>query len=203
MSATSSSVMPWTAVAAGGIGTPGLTRRVRWIDSPDGKSFSTLTSMMCSVFGSVPVVSRSITASGRSKTMFLSMVPPGDKVSLLRDFGNSWTSISAFFARSGFSTHLPAASCSRSSCSSTSILDRLATTLAFLVLNPTDEKDWGMQARGLHGTFWEVSTLRFPSGSARYGMSSTNVDLVRRWFEEVWNQRRTDTIDELFSPTKA
>jgi steroid delta-isomerase-like uncharacterized protein len=25
--------------------------------------------------------------------------------------------------------------------------------------------------------------------------------LVRRWFEEVWNQRRTDTIFELLTPT--
>jgi steroid delta-isomerase-like uncharacterized protein len=30
-------------------------------------------------------------------------------------------------------------------------------------------------------------------------MSAENVQLVRRWFEEVWNQRRTDTVDELVS----
>jgi steroid delta-isomerase-like uncharacterized protein len=30
-------------------------------------------------------------------------------------------------------------------------------------------------------------------------MSAGNVDLARRWFEEVWNQRRTDTIDELLT----
>jgi steroid delta-isomerase-like uncharacterized protein len=29
-------------------------------------------------------------------------------------------------------------------------------------------------------------------------MSQPNKDLVRRWFEEVWNQGREDTIDELF-----
>jgi steroid delta-isomerase-like uncharacterized protein len=28
-------------------------------------------------------------------------------------------------------------------------------------------------------------------------MDNENVNLARRWFEEVWNQRRTDTIDEL------
>ena len=27
-------------------------------------------------------------------------------------------------------------------------------------------------------------------------MATENVILARRWFEEVWNQRRTDTIDE-------
>jgi predicted ester cyclase len=27
-------------------------------------------------------------------------------------------------------------------------------------------------------------------------MATENVRLARRWFEEVWNQRRTDTIDE-------
>jgi steroid delta-isomerase-like uncharacterized protein len=32
-------------------------------------------------------------------------------------------------------------------------------------------------------------------------MSQTrNVDLARRWFEEVWNQKRTDTIRELVAP---
>jgi steroid delta-isomerase-like uncharacterized protein len=31
-------------------------------------------------------------------------------------------------------------------------------------------------------------------------MSSANTALARRWFEEVWNQRRTDTIDELLTP---
>jgi steroid delta-isomerase-like uncharacterized protein len=30
-------------------------------------------------------------------------------------------------------------------------------------------------------------------------MSIENVHLARRWFEEVWNQRRTDTIDELLT----
>jgi steroid delta-isomerase-like uncharacterized protein len=30
-------------------------------------------------------------------------------------------------------------------------------------------------------------------------MASENVILARRWFEEVWNQRRTDTIDELLT----
>lgn len=27
-----------------------------------------------------------------------------------------------------------------------------------------------------------------------------NIALVRRWFEEVWNQRRLETIDELLAP---
>jgi ketosteroid isomerase-like protein len=27
-----------------------------------------------------------------------------------------------------------------------------------------------------------------------------NTAIVRRWFEEVWNQRKLDTIDELFHP---
>jgi len=30
-------------------------------------------------------------------------------------------------------------------------------------------------------------------------MATDNVSLARRWFEEVWNQRRTDTIDELLT----
>src|SRR5262245_36466934 len=30
-------------------------------------------------------------------------------------------------------------------------------------------------------------------------MAIDNVKLARRWFEEVWNQRRTDTIDELLT----
>ena len=30
-------------------------------------------------------------------------------------------------------------------------------------------------------------------------MTTGNVNLARRWFEEVWNQRRTDTIDELLT----
>jgi steroid delta-isomerase-like uncharacterized protein len=35
--------------------------------------------------------------------------------------------------------------------------------------------------------------------SARHGMENENIRLARRWFEEVWNQRRTDTIDELLT----
>jgi steroid delta-isomerase-like uncharacterized protein len=31
-------------------------------------------------------------------------------------------------------------------------------------------------------------------------MSSENKAIVRRWFEEVWNQGRVETIDELFAP---
>jgi steroid delta-isomerase-like uncharacterized protein len=30
-------------------------------------------------------------------------------------------------------------------------------------------------------------------------MENENIRLARRWFEEVWNQRRTDTIDELLT----
>ena len=31
-------------------------------------------------------------------------------------------------------------------------------------------------------------------------MNEQNAQLVRRWFEEVWNQRRIETIDELTPP---
>jgi steroid delta-isomerase-like uncharacterized protein len=31
-------------------------------------------------------------------------------------------------------------------------------------------------------------------------MSESNIQLFKRWFEEVWNQRRTATITELFAP---
>jgi hypothetical protein len=31
-------------------------------------------------------------------------------------------------------------------------------------------------------------------------MSETNKALARRWFEEVWNQKNTATIDELYHP---
>ena len=30
-------------------------------------------------------------------------------------------------------------------------------------------------------------------------MSQNSITLVRRWFDEVWNQRRADTIDELLT----
>jgi hypothetical protein len=30
-------------------------------------------------------------------------------------------------------------------------------------------------------------------------MSEANKAIVRRWFEEVWNQGRTETIDALFA----
>ena len=30
-------------------------------------------------------------------------------------------------------------------------------------------------------------------------MSESNKELVRRWFEQVWNQGRADAIDEMFS----
>ena len=31
-------------------------------------------------------------------------------------------------------------------------------------------------------------------------MSTTNRELVRRWFEEVWNKQNEDAIDEMFAP---
>lgn len=31
-------------------------------------------------------------------------------------------------------------------------------------------------------------------------MTNPNVALARRWFEEVWNQRRTETVYELLTP---
>jgi steroid delta-isomerase-like uncharacterized protein len=31
-------------------------------------------------------------------------------------------------------------------------------------------------------------------------MANPNIALARRWFDEVWNQRRTETIDELLAP---
>jgi steroid delta-isomerase-like uncharacterized protein len=31
-------------------------------------------------------------------------------------------------------------------------------------------------------------------------MSAENKHIVQRWFEEVWNQGRVETIDELFAP---
>ena len=31
-------------------------------------------------------------------------------------------------------------------------------------------------------------------------MSAENKALVTRWFEEVWNKRRTDAIDEMLAP---
>lgn len=31
-------------------------------------------------------------------------------------------------------------------------------------------------------------------------MSASNATLARRWFEEVWNERRTEIIDELVTP---
>jgi steroid delta-isomerase-like uncharacterized protein len=30
-------------------------------------------------------------------------------------------------------------------------------------------------------------------------MSNDNVELLRRWFQEVWNERRSETIDELLA----
>jgi hypothetical protein len=31
-------------------------------------------------------------------------------------------------------------------------------------------------------------------------MPESNLELFKRWFEEVWNQRRTATVTELFAP---
>src|ERR1051326_6946100 len=71
--ATSASVMPWIAVASAGICMPGWSRRVRFSCGPSGRNFSTLISTMRSNLGLVPVVSRSMTASGLAREMFLSM----------------------------------------------------------------------------------------------------------------------------------
>ena len=30
-------------------------------------------------------------------------------------------------------------------------------------------------------------------------MSTENAALLRRWFDEVWNEGRTDAVDEMFS----
>ncbi len=61
-SATSASVKRWTAVAAAGIGTPGLTRR--WYNScpPPGKSVKAATS---TILSALPDWSRSIRCRGR------------------------------------------------------------------------------------------------------------------------------------------
>lgn len=38
-----------------------------------------------------------------------------------------------------------------------------------------------------------------PQVRGRHGKTVENEALARRWFEEVWNGRRTDTIDELLT----
>src|SRR5205823_14730426 len=45
--------------------------------------------------------------------------------------------------------------------------------------------------------------LRFGSSAAaltRTCMSEANKALTKRWFEEVWNKRRREAIDEMLSP---
>jgi len=37
------------------------------------------------------------------------------------------------------------------------------------------------------------------STKERYAMSANPKTLIHRWFEEVWNQGREETIDELFA----
>jgi hypothetical protein len=71
--ATSESAIPCTAVAASGMGTPGLTRRQRASLRPSGKTLMTPISTIGSVWVSVPVVSRSITANGRLKINLLNI----------------------------------------------------------------------------------------------------------------------------------
>jgi steroid delta-isomerase-like uncharacterized protein len=45
-------------------------------------------------------------------------------------------------------------------------------------------------------------TAEVESGQGRKGgdMSATNVGLARRWFQEVWNERREATVNELLAP---
>jgi predicted ester cyclase len=40
----------------------------------------------------------------------------------------------------------------------------------------------------------------YPSAHGGPVMSEANKQLVRRWFEEVWNKQREEAIDEMFSP---
>jgi steroid delta-isomerase-like uncharacterized protein len=44
-----------------------------------------------------------------------------------------------------------------------------------------------------------LAAFLFDRVSAEDSMSKANKALVRRWFEEVWNQGREETIDELFA----
>ena len=43
--------------------------------------------------------------------------------------------------------------------------------------------------------------LVVPPGSGDVRMTTTNAALARRWMDEVWNQRRTETVRELLTPT--
>src|SRR5688500_10444557 len=50
---------------------------------------------------------------------------------------------------------------------------------------------------GLQTLVKEIDALRGARGEA--DRVSENVRLARRWFEEVWNQRRTETVYELLT----
>ena len=65
--ATSSSVMWWTSVASGGMGTPGLTRQLACLACPVVSILQKAISTMRSLWGLGPVDSKSSTTNGRPR----------------------------------------------------------------------------------------------------------------------------------------